>query len=663
MRLSRMAAWLSIACLLLSGGCAKKFGGAAVPAASGARELTSAEAKVQGQNGFVISREETSSFHLGYTAAFRAHQRVYFTADAFLHAWHASYDTLLSTLETSVLAPELNAMLAELRGALAKSSAPAEARGDVALFVDVAASLASGTAVSKEAAPLFKQAEAAAGEATITLFGDPMSVDLSQMKPRGHYTQSKELERYFRAMMWLGRTEVRLAKKDAKAEAWNVNRRAVRGLALFRALFTPRAERAWHVLDDATNALAGPPDSMSLPGYDRATKGLDLATASDEAIVAAFDKESTQKIGSQLLPPKTGDISFLPLGQRYVFDSHVLSAVTYGALKTYRMMPSPLDVAYAVFDNPMALELLGKDLADPEYREALTGIAKRRDAMGPELWEGSLHHLWLSAIRALSPDRDKDKSLPAPMQSPAWEKRLLNTQLASWAELRHDNLLYAKQSYTAVAMCEYPDAYVDPYPAFFTAMAKMAEKGRVLAATLPFQGGQGARVLAYFERVGAIATRLADMAARERRNEPLTSEQLDFMNHMVSIDGKHAGCTTVWEPHGWYADLHYSADDVLMHKPTIADVHTQPTDEAGNPVGKVLHVATGRPRMFSVTIQTCVGPREYRGFVSSYDEVVTKEYQRLTDEEWSAKLGKNTPSGYVTSTPVDVPWLTSIVAP
>ena len=40
----------------------------------------------------------------------------------------------------------------------------------------------------------------------------------------------------------------------------------------------------------------------------------------------------------------------------------------------------------------------------------------------------------------------------------------MNAQLASWAELRHDTLLYAKQSYTAVPVCDFPDAYVDPYP-------------------------------------------------------------------------------------------------------------------------------------------------------------------------------------------------------
>jgi hypothetical protein len=247
--------------------------------AAGARALTGDEIALQERNGFVISREEAPSFHYGYTTTFRAHQPVYFTADAFLHAWHASYDAILATLETDALAPELGVMLDELRVALAKSTAPAEAKQDVAQYVDVAASLLKGAPITKECEALVKQAEAASGEATISLFGAPISVDLSQLKPRGHYTQSKELTQYFRAMMWLGRTEVRLAQKDASKPgdaAWTVNRRAVRGLALFRALFTPRAEKAWHVLDDATAALVGPADSMSLPGFDRARAGLDL---------------------------------------------------------------------------------------------------------------------------------------------------------------------------------------------------------------------------------------------------------------------------------------------------------------------------------------------------------------------------------------------------
>jgi hypothetical protein len=34
------------------------------------------------------------------------------------------------------------------------------------------------------------------------------------------------------------------------------------------------------------------------------------------------------------------------------------------------------------------------------------------------------------------------------------------------------------------------------------------------------------------------------------------------------------------------------AGQSIEFDPTIADVHTQPTDAAGNPVGHVLHVGT-----------------------------------------------------------------------
>jgi hypothetical protein len=651
---------LALAALLLVS-CGKPHGNGALSpklAEVGARPLTKEESALAAKNGFVISSEEAGSFHLAYTAAFRAHQNVYFTADALLHAWHSSYDALLAMLETHALAPELTAMLDELRTALNKSTAPEETRKDVALYLEVAASLMQGKATSKEAEPLFKQCVDAGGMTEVKLFGADMLIDFSMHKPRGHYTQSELLSRYFRSMMWLGRTEIRFANRKMTG-GWELNRRALRAVALFRTLFTPRAERAWHHIDDSTRLLVGPSDSMSLPGWDRASKSVDLEKASDDAIAAAFEKEANQKIGSQLLHADHKELSFVPLGQRYVFDSHVFSAVTYGALKSYRMMPNPLDVAYAVFDNKGAYELLGPDLQNAEYRDALQKMAKSRDAMGPELWEGSVYHQWLTAIASLKPG----DGLPEPMKTPMWNRRILNTQLASWAELRHDNLLYAKQSFTAVAMCEYPDAYVDPYPAFYASMAKMADKGIGVAKDLPLNDATRARVTKYFEQLRDVSTKLEAIAVRERKNERLTGDQLDWMNHMVSIDGKHAGCTTVLEAHGWYADLFLDRNDALYHKPIIADVHTQPTDENGNPVGKVLHVGTGRPRMFSVTIPTCVGPREFRGFVSSYAEHTTTNFARLTDEEWAQRIQKQTPDGhYATATPIEVPWLKDIIA-
>ncbi len=75
----------------------------------------------------------------------------------------------------------------------------------------------------------------------------------------------------------------------------------------------------------------------------------------------------------------------------------------------------------------------------------------------------------------------------------AWGRRLLSTQLASWAELRHDTLLYAKQSYTGGDTCEFPDAYVDPYPAFYARIAELAQHGVEIVGALDLSSRTAAR--------------------------------------------------------------------------------------------------------------------------------------------------------------------------
>jgi hypothetical protein len=359
--------------------------------------------------------------------------------------------------------------------------------------------------------------------------------------------------------------------------------------------------------------------------------------------VSALLPVAGQKIRGGLHGPGELPLSFLPLGQRFVFDSLVFMKVTYGSLPQKRMMPSPLDVASAVFKNPAADVLLQPEFAAHGYRNELEAVKKEGDAAGPDLWEGSLYHGWLQALRELSPDPQNDEALPAVFRTEAWQRRMLDTQLASWAELRHDTVLYAKQSFTAMALCEYPDGYVDPYPRFFAGVQRMATRGQALVNGMDFgtQPKMKKRIVEYFGQLGEVAGHLRGMAERERANQPLTGEQVEFLNDAVAMRGRSAGCTTEWTPEGWYASLYYDRDEVSKHEPVISDVHTQPTDENGNPVGKVLHVGTGRPRLITVRIETCKGPRVYRGLVSSYYELITQNFERLTDEVWWSRLANN----------------------
>jgi hypothetical protein len=188
-------------------------------------------------------------------------------------------------------------------------------------------------------------------------------------------------------------------------------------------------------------------------------------------------------------------------------------------------------------------------------------------------------------------------------------------------------------------------------------MMRIADKGREVAS-LPALASMGPRLVKYFDGMKRTMARLQAMALHEQRDEPMTGDDLDFLNHMVSVDGRNGGCGgPIVEATGWYADLYYDRGKVLHHEPIIADVHTQPTDEFGNMVGHVLHVATASPRLLVVTLEHDRGEHRttYRGFVSAYAEKVTEGFKRYTDEEWRAEIHGHSPT--------PVAWMRDLVAP
>jgi hypothetical protein len=105
---------------------------------------------------------------------------------------------------------------------------------------------------------------------------------------------------------------------------------------------------------------------------------------------------------------------------------------------------------------------------------------------------------------------------------------------------------------------------------------------------------------------------------------------------------------------GWYPKLFYRPDNVDKQNTIIVDVHTQPADEGGSMVGKVLHVATGFPRLMVVSFSTCSGPRAYAGVVSAYHEITTENFDRLTDDRWTNQIAK--------AVPAEVPWIGDLVS-
>jgi hypothetical protein len=619
------------------------------------------------KNGFVISqRQKYANFFYGYQTIYAADLPVYVSADSILYALHRSYDKILMTVESSYLTVTLQQLLAGLRTNLATATMGDNSQHDLGLLLGVAAGLLDpkATGIDTEMQALINKATVAAGMDTVTLFGTDRMIDFSQFTPRGHYNDGGAMAQYFRAMMWLGRTELRLVDVDSSGTRVLV-RREIEDVLALDELVTPDLRAQWDSIEQIITLFVGEADYMTLPQVQQLHDALgiavstDLATITDQKVLDTIDAGNygVQRICSQLMEVGDGVTtlpnSFAFMGQRYTVDSNVFTKVVYPSVPQ-RMMPNPLDVAFAALGNDQAAPLLRSELDTYGYAPSLAKARQLVEWHGADYWDSSLYTFWLSALRELSAGQYDATTLPAIARTEAWGRRLLNTQLASWAELRHNTVLYAKQSYSGMAMCEYPDGYVDPYPGLYARLQKlgtMAADG--LAQVLPTTSGTDSPAVSYFRTLADVASRLESLANEELAGATRTQADLDFLNDAVVVKKKSVGCSSVDAPGGWYAKLFYLDDDALDSNPTIVDVHTQPTDAGGNVVGRVLHVATGNPRLMVLSVDSCQGPRAYAGVVSAYFEQITDNFKRMTDQEWSAQINAATPD--------DVPWMQDLV--
>lgn len=623
--------------------------------------MTDAERARYAENGFVIlPRVRYPSMPYGYLDVYAADLPVFISADMVLEAVHRSFDGVLKWFEREVAIPRMRAMLDSMRARLrggAHALSP-QAAEDADLYLTVAHSLlqrrsqapATATLDPARVEDILERVNAASGALELALFGTTRTIDFSQFEVRGHYADYEDLASYFRAMMWLGRTDFRLLETQSDGTRVFRRRQLEAALAL-RSLMDDGALRDWRAVDRAIGAFVGEHDYMIVPELDQLLADVGrsveagVGDVADEVLAQAIldGQYGEQRILSQIViknpaSPRTLplDASFAFLGQRYTVDSHVFSNVVYDRVEK-RVVPDPLDAAFAALANDAALPLLSPQLEEYPYAGALSGMRTLIDAQPEEYWQSSLYTSWLAALRALSPSTASAApgadGLPAVARSEAWSRRLLSTQLASWAELRHDTILYAKQSYTSGSVCEFPDAYVEPYPEFFFAIARYAERGRALVADLDSESPiEGAEVVStYFENTTRIATLFGEMAEAQRTGMPHSPEQIAFINQAIRIEAGGSGPPLHT---GWYKDLYLDPTGALDLDPTIADVHSDPGGTDPPRGASVLHVGTGYPRPIIVSVDTCVGPRAYAGVVSSYHEHLEPGLSRLDDEEW-----------------------------
>jgi len=344
---------------------------------------------------------------------------------------------------------------------------------------------------------------------------------------------------------------------------------------------------------------------------------------------------------------------FRLMGQRFIPDSYMFSNLVSPHVGMYsgkncdqvftcevtaggpaRCFPRGLD-AMALLGSKRAKELL-TELGDTEYEgrdkegnkityETRSNKLKEEfDNFTAKDWQKNLYWSWLYALKPLL--KEFPEGYPTFMQTKAWQDKELTTALASWTELRHDTILYAKQSYTMglTSMPMPPPekpvvGYIEPVPEFYNrllALTRMTSKGlddmEVLDNSAKYR----------LQNLERILERLVELSEKELENEELTKEDYDFIKNFGD------------ELNSVIEDV----DEKAKKTTIVADVHTDQNTR------QVLEEGVGYVNLIVVAYKLPDGRILVgSGPVMTYYEFKQPMKDRLTDEKWRDILKENPP--------------------
>ncbi len=452
--------------------------------------------------------------------------------------------------------------------------------------------------------------------------------DYTQYKPRGYYDGDEELEKYFRTMMWYGRIPFAFESEEMVKSA------------ILMCLAINKAPEDWKNIYDTTSFFAGNSDD---PGYDQVIKVIESAYGGiPEAKDLAGNAEAFTTCVSELQkldPPKINSIpvmegqnpiipSFRLMGQRFTIDAAIMQRLVYSAVEENengdrRYLPDTLDVP-AALGSEVAMEILESQGATgyKNYTDNLQFAKEYFNNADPNLWDASLYSGWLNILRPLF--EQKKEGYPSYMQNEEWTKKNLETFAGSFAELKHDTILYSKQLMAEMGggdMDTMDDrGYVDPQPVVFSRFVALSEKTK---EGLDKMGMLGSEEKENLDKLSEIGMRLIEISEKELTNAEITDDDYEFIR-----------CYGGYIEHFWQEvnkDKGENLDSYEAPCPIVADIATDPN-------GTILEVGTGLADnvyvVFPIDGELHVG----RGSCYSFYQFEMPITQRLTDAEWRGML-------------------------
>jgi hypothetical protein len=557
----------------------------------------------------------------------------FITSDSLLNGYHVLYEESIRKMELRLAdrGPViLNFMLTNLNGIANQPTgnpelvAAAEHRAKLVLGIALrlmdAESRFNDPELDRQIDAEVSRIETAEGMFRPEWLGDSpvQMIDYSRYKPRGFYTQTESLKRYFRAVAWLQSIPFRL-KNDEELLSVLMMANSL-NLEYFK---DETEQQSYTLFFDAYSLFIGVQEDWSLltelkrtkTGYGQFTEDLN-GEGLDRCRKYMLEYKERPLINDQWIDEENEIGPNYRVISAYRTPAAVLFQRTADTREFQRSFPAGLEVAVALGSG-----FAQQALNDPDKEKLLKTI----DASQPYFSGKSLYFQYLDALRCLLDKPEPDA--PDFMFNPAWQIKSCNTVLGGWTQLCSTWILHSKEVLTAIGCCiDIKSGFVEPEPEFFGHMAELARNtSQILEQSGVFNCAdttpespkvwdEDFDIKARWEHLETVSRQLQIIAHKQLRGVDLNQTENELIEHYGEYIKFFMLCNGITEDNA----------------PRIADVFSNSQN------GRYLHAGIGRPRKMYVLYPWKGNHVLCKGAVLPYYEFTRRE--RLTRDEWQSLL-------------------------
>ena len=475
-------------------------------------------------------------------------------------------------------------------------------------------------------------------------------------KPRGHYTETLQLKKYFMAFTWLSKLEIKLNKRRADFEdsfllATIIAKTCEEHLSEFNHFQEFIAKiigiSDGYTINEFLNVI-----NKNIPSFDCLIETIDFLIKNKSEFankcIAEMTKEANlTKFGDYV--GQESEFSFSLIGKGTMIDNIVIQSMIDGNLKDdngycpERKFTSVFDLLYTLFDNQSINDVLQKRMEEIEIPQRdgyfyNNHLSKIRSMYSKIIFDETIYGQELRMLRALTEDIELMKNHKLyPFFNDSWLKKQAQTQIGHYSELRHDNVLYLEEVCGGRCECFYPELLIEPVPTFWKEFLKLIEMMKIM---VPKENRRDVNILNNFEN---IINKFISYLDQYLTNKTVDEKLIEELKSIIKEDHGGSGGPEIT---GWYARLFHDSEEALEFKPEVSSMFTGVNDERGP--GGIVHLGTGSVQTMYVLTKDPESNEDkiVLGPVYSTYEFITPYETRLNDEEWKEQYNKFEPLNF-----------------